>query len=1107
MESYPVELKEAPRPLVAALGPKDIQARVLPVLRSINEEFVPHVQFKSLSFDHRYVFPTKKDKTASPSKGIWKAGWLKKHHEVLPSVVLLFYAFEPRLASRDWAIQETVIRDEVEDFRRTLSGRDVKILLVLVQLLDDATSSASPASTMSSSMVNLPSSDDRLQSLRKRAELDAKSVWFVKDIVSRTHPTLIKLEAAIRTNAVEYYKAQAKRVKKAKKPTKLVGIRHSFKVAHYYEFRNYTSKMLLHYEAAYKALLHLAAGGDADDGADLHRQLVAVAEYIHYKLVYHAIFSSHHLKGAVDQLHRHMTAFGRLPPSILHAKKDDVGAATCAHWGYVSRQYHVFGQLVLESQRLGLHASPSNSYHNNVLAGLDSDLYKEAYLYFSAAAKYATWRRKAAAKAGLSYDVSLDPATVATAPSPFLGGDAIVPIAEKTIPHAALAIQLLSQAIHHVTVHLNHRYRLKHRLLLRLGLEQLANGEFAVARQGLEKAKAAYIQERWYGQVSQVLSHLLICATHQRDTLAFLELSVQLLSPKLELFVAPTHRDTLHANLFVAFDQWTTSPPDLALDALKNVVSVYVDFGKAVKAFVRETVTFTATVESYLPVDVSLHSLSFVFAPEDSFNQHLHHDTADLRLPPHTPRTFQMALTLPATQTTVMCQQVRLVFRNRHDVSWTWTVTSFVPQTILTRRNSLLAEMQGVIPGMGQGAGSPSFQRKPTTSLDFEDVTGAGLEDDGRLGGRGQVVVMQPKARATLDLLCSQVLVGHTAPLQFVLHSHDDHIHDPQYTIHVAESPLSPGGGNRPQTAQLVFRPDAPALTSPQRPHSEQPFTVWLHCATARDVVLNVHMTYQTALGVQVSLDTTFAVHAVAPFALTSTLHWTYPNRAARVGSPFTVVAQLAATAPLHLQSVGLANLSAHATFSSSTTRDFRPKKLGAGDQHSVVLRVLPHQVVKSPHPLGDVVVEWTAEDAGESTRDDVVTTVLALPKVAFASVPLSVDVAIPEFGVEGELSLVRIQLTNHTAGIVVLAVNIANEGSDFLVSGAVDAKVNVLPLETYAFTVGIVPLHPGQLKLPSIDVVHVDSKESFVAADQRMALFVVPYNHSMSTYCGHADV
>lgn len=135
MESYGAELKETPYPLVAALGARELQARVLPLLRSLNEEFVPKVHFAALAREHR--FPSKKEVREKhgpfPNQsqrdldgyrvgGVLKARWLKKHHELLPAVALLFHDFDPRWSQKDWLAHESALRDDMDQLRRELAG-------------------------------------------------------------------------------------------------------------------------------------------------------------------------------------------------------------------------------------------------------------------------------------------------------------------------------------------------------------------------------------------------------------------------------------------------------------------------------------------------------------------------------------------------------------------------------------------------------------------------------------------------------------------------------------------------------------------------------------------------------------------------------------------------------------------------------------------------------------------------------------------------------------------------------------------------------------------------------------------------------------------------
>lgn len=144
MESYGTELKETPYPLIAALGARELQAKVLALVRTINEEFVPKLHFASLPADHRFpakkevrekhgTFPnqSQRDFDGVRVHGVLKARWLKKHHELLPAVVLLFHEFDPRWNQKDWLAQEAAMRDEMDQLKRAVSG---KVLLLTLSV-------------------------------------------------------------------------------------------------------------------------------------------------------------------------------------------------------------------------------------------------------------------------------------------------------------------------------------------------------------------------------------------------------------------------------------------------------------------------------------------------------------------------------------------------------------------------------------------------------------------------------------------------------------------------------------------------------------------------------------------------------------------------------------------------------------------------------------------------------------------------------------------------------------------------------------------------------------------------------------------------------------
>ena len=197
MDALPQELKQHPKPVIAFLGLSDVTHCVFDSVAAINDQSGKVLcKFIKLSLQHQ--FPIKKEireRTTSFSTrteksfdgvtpaGVMKSNWMQKHQELLPSVCVLVFELDVRLSATDWGIQETVITDEVERLKRAVSGRDCRILLVLLHSVE-----------MEESTRLL---DDRLHGLRRRTELDSKCVFVYKPKeVFENYAFMNKLEAS-----------------------------------------------------------------------------------------------------------------------------------------------------------------------------------------------------------------------------------------------------------------------------------------------------------------------------------------------------------------------------------------------------------------------------------------------------------------------------------------------------------------------------------------------------------------------------------------------------------------------------------------------------------------------------------------------------------------------------------------------------------------------------------------------------------------------------------------------------------------------------------------------------------------------------------------------
>ncbi|DBA03855.1 TPA: hypothetical protein N0F65_004545 [Lagenidium giganteum] len=956
METYGAELKETPYPLIAALGAKEQQTKVLQHVRSLNEEFPVKLRFTSLPIEHRFpvkkevrekhgTFPnqTQRDLEGYKVQGILKARWLKKHHELLPAVVLLFHEFDPRWSAKDWATQEATMRDQVDQLKRGLSGRECRVLVILVQQVEDT------------SAVPGPVIDERLASLRKRLETDSKGLTLLRSRdIARGSPVLAKLEQSIRNYADEYYKAQGKRVKRYKKALNKtthmpLHVRHSFKVAHYYEFRRLTTKVLQHYEIAYKAVMALPLNENdkSADGIGFF-QVKTIAEYIHFKLCCHLIFSSGNIKAAVDQLHRHMKVYGRALGPVERVYE---------HWEWVARQYHVFAQLLSEavSIRGSLPAT-----------GLDADIYKEPYLYYAIAAKYATMRRKAAAKLGLAASSSSTRSIMPTdqpvadkdfvvVPSIFLGGDPVVsePTAtepsaaafvkyrhalERSVPHAKRVIHLLEQALHHLSMYIadqkSPRNRLKNRLLVQLGNERLAAGECDKARADLQKAKAVYTAEHWWPQTAHILQQLLVCTFRQGDTAAYIDYSVQLLSPILEEYVPLKERSRVQESLLMAWRQpselgapfteaLALPSHELMLDRSRPMFECRVHFNQMI-ACVKEDVVMDLRIQSHFPSPLTLSKMDLVFT-DDRYNMVIYHreqcdelvhDEAtgqwfwSLAFLHKAPRLLQVSLRVMGGRPLLKYKETNFYVGKGASgsesdgyLSMSVKCDSADPVVAENPRPYLV---DGRVPVMWKGMGSPSFARRKTMfslaeiGRSFSDLTVSSeldgvdfVEEDGSGHTRGTALaILQPRARAKLEVLTkSSLLTGDFRDVVVRVTSNEDTLQSPTVRATCDPDPQSnsaddafffsvqtPGEGPVPVPLDATLQPLDRTSLADLEPHNEQTFRLTVRSLRAMTITMTISLAYTTRSGVQVTLEERFELECRDPFSLSSAFVHDFPN-------------------------------------------------------------------------------------------------------------------------------------------------------------------------------------------------------------------------------------
>lgn len=140
MDALPPELIKHPNPVISFLGVPEITIKLMEAVKITNAQSGGiECTFLHLPLEHQFPikkeirertssFPTRYEKDFGDAipKGILKSNWMQKHHELLPAVCVPVFEIDPRFNSSDWIIHETIICNEIDRLKQSLSGKNVK---------------------------------------------------------------------------------------------------------------------------------------------------------------------------------------------------------------------------------------------------------------------------------------------------------------------------------------------------------------------------------------------------------------------------------------------------------------------------------------------------------------------------------------------------------------------------------------------------------------------------------------------------------------------------------------------------------------------------------------------------------------------------------------------------------------------------------------------------------------------------------------------------------------------------------------------------------------------------------------------------------------------
>jgi len=485
----PSVLRATPQPLVGfvGLGPDDESQR-----RRLWETFTSNrgLDRHPLTF-HPINLETAELPVAKPARqtyewlvprGILKRNWMKKHLNVLPSVVVVF-------ADIDWtdpdmrAVVSTVAR-----VRQLLAGRLTKVVVVLLQ-----TDTSTPT-------------DSVMTALCAQCGLSSRAIFPLRvgegeEVAGR----VVQLETAVQELAQNYYHAQIKVVRGHREQLNRTShlqllVRHGFKLGFLNELKSDHHAAYKSYTAAYQLLLDMRV---TEHSAS---EVCTVAGFLSYKICRLA-FRLNLPRDAIAQFRKHMDQF-----------KASSGPAQLSweHAAWQAGQAAAFGQLFSEAVRAG--QSAVQTQHPG--------------LYFQLGAEYAISRRKLAdslCSAVSSYPAP-DPLAVTPQSIEFYGqrpwrpgkqeppdlakekeGIEALQYRERTrTKHSQIILNLLRLATEQFEKFKSPR--MKSRLTLQMAEEEMAEGEYSAALDTLLPCLPAYRAEMWPSLLVTLLASALKCA-------------------------------------------------------------------------------------------------------------------------------------------------------------------------------------------------------------------------------------------------------------------------------------------------------------------------------------------------------------------------------------------------------------------------------------------------------------------------------------------------------------------------------------------------------------------------------------------------------------------
>ncbi|KAG5263921.1 hypothetical protein AALO_G00270120 [Alosa alosa] len=1045
------------------------------------------ISFKVLPGDHEY--PKCRTKRTSYEwyipKGILKTGWMNKHLNLVPALVVLFYELD--WDDAQWKEKQSECATKVEIVRTSLQGRNTKVAVVLIQ-----------------KKTPLPPGEDVVASERAAAlcnacDLSGKSL-FVLPHTDHLVGYIIRLENAFYEHAQTYYYTEIRRVKSHKeflnKTThQLLFVRHQFKIGFFSELKQDTQNALKYYRTAY-GLVHELRVHETN-----MLEIKTMAGFINYKIC-RLCFQHNTPLDAIAQFRKH-----------IDLCKKKIGSAELAfeHTAWMSKQFQSFGDLFDEAIKLGLTAIQTQN----------------PGFYYQQAAYYAQERKQQAGQL-----CSHEPSVAYPAPDPlettagaldFYGqrswrqghqsidppdaekeklGILALQMKEKDIPHSELIIALLSNAVAQFK-----KYkcpRMKSHLMVQMGEEYYHAKDYTKALKLLDYVMCDYRTERWWTLLTSILCTALKCSYLMGLIKDYITYAMELVGRASTLRTEQKSR--IEKNLIkVLMNEVPEPEPDCDPASVKAAQALWND-----RVSLAGNNDFTVDMQEYVPfVQCKAKFLSPSFHVDDPVQLHVYLK-ADC---PHSLRFSKLCVSLSNQEYNQYClveepckskdilepstqENMCLVPGKTRKYCFKFVAkTEDVGKKIeITGVHLMLGSESGRCVylnwrGGGGDAGSSqeavqasrSFKRRgraPEQHVDWDMVT-----------IQASTMVISRVPRISVQLRHEPpALNNEMYCMALTIQSQEDTVaRDVKLT-----AGLKPGqDANLTQTTHVTLNGSEvcddshPALLTDLpigdlQPGEKIEKLLYVRSVSTGSRIFLFHVAYTmstTVEGKEITCkchkDETVTIETVIPFEVTTRFVSKKFENLDRVfvDIPFLLMTDILSASPwpLHLDTSRL-DLAPTMAAIDQLQSQLEEEVLQTGECASecFCLKCPPVANGSSTVASGQYIISWKRKSTFAATP--MINTVVTLPHVIVETIPLYVHADLPSFGRVRESLPVRYRIENRTA--LVQDVEMSVEPSDaFMFSGLKQVRMRILPGAEQEMLYNFYPLMAGYQSLPLLSV------------------------------------